>query len=85
MKVIIKTPKTTNNAIILPSDQRYLDPPHCSASNRHTIAGMRTTMLIGSNCKNSVQVLEDSFRCRGGAFRNKVISMIVMAPIGKMM
>lgn len=52
MKTLMRMPKATNSPIMVPLFQSYSDPPHCIASNRQTVPGRKTDILIRSSCES---------------------------------
>lgn len=47
--MMVRRAKPTNRPMILELCHAYLVPPHCSASNRQTIVGMRIDAPIRSS------------------------------------
>lgn len=85
MKMEIKTPKRTKRAMMRPSLQGYLDPPHCKARRRQMMPGTKIAVPNGSNCCMRSDRLIDCFvRLAPGAVKKRVMTKRVTPPMGRL-
>lgn len=85
MNTTIKTLKTTKSAMMRPLDHGYFEPPHWRARRRHTMAGTKTMVPKGSNCRaRALNPIESSF-VRVGDRKKRLMTTKVTAPMGKLM
>jgi len=79
------TPKRTKSAMILPSDQAYVEPPHCRANRRQTTVGIKRSSPTMSIFLSLSERVSESSSGRSGILRNKRIAPIVTPPKGRLM
>lgn len=85
MKMHMRTPKTTNRAMMRALDQAYLEPPHWRASKRQTTAGMNTRVPGRSSCPSFCFQEWSLLICVPGALKKKKMKKMVTAPRGRLM
>jgi hypothetical protein len=83
-KPIARTPKRTSRAMIRPSFQAYVEPPHCRAKRRQTTDGTRHRTPRGSKLR-ICSLIGDFFFCScfGGVQTNN-IRIHETAPMGRL-
>jgi hypothetical protein len=85
MKAAIRRPKTTKSAMMRPLPQGYWTPPQVRAKRRHTMAGMKTAVPKRSNSLIRSPQESSLTAARSGDLKKNAMTMMVMAPIGKLM